>query len=47
MDFKSSWKRTLSIAMSDKAALNRNILVWNKSLREVEKVLARNRQDKK
>ena len=47
MDFKTSLKRKLSMAVSDKTVLNRNILVWNKSLREVEKVLSRSKQAKK
>lgn len=47
MNFKTSLKRKLSMAVNDKTALNRNILVWNKSLREVEKVLSRSKQAKK
>lgn len=47
MDWKAKLIRMLRSATSDKEELNRRILRWNKSFREVEKVLNQGRRPKK
>lgn len=39
MDFKTKVTRRMRSATSDKETLNRQILKWNKGLKEVEKIL--------
>ncbi len=41
MDLKTKITRSMRSATSDKEALNRRILKWNKGLKEVEKVISR------
>lgn len=41
MDFKTKITRSLRSSTSDKESMNRQILKWHKSLKEVEKVLNR------
>ncbi|MCI8866371.1 MAG: hypothetical protein HFG60_14135 [Lachnospiraceae bacterium] len=39
MDFKTKITQNLRSSTSDKEALNRQILKWHKSLKEVEKII--------
>ncbi len=47
MDFKTKITQNLRSSTSDKEALNRQILKWHKSLKEVEKIINRKKSSKK
>jgi len=47
MDWKKKLTHSLQSAASDKDSLNRNVVRWNKSLKEAEKILNRGRGEKK
>ena len=47
MDPKTKITRSLRSSTSDKEAMNRQILKWHKSFKEVEKVLNRGRSSGK
>ena len=47
MDFKTKITRSLRSSTSDKESMNRKILKWHKSMKEVEKVLNRGRGPEK
>ncbi|MGL5434697.1 MAG: hypothetical protein ACRDBO_04750 [Lachnospiraceae bacterium] len=47
MDWKTKVTNSMRSAASDKESLNRQVVKWNKSFKEVEKILNRSKGEKK